>query len=132
MLYIVTLVLCLYQPLLIQLYPWYHYYTHTTNSSVYTKYICIILGQPTYISWTTFLDSCLFDKCFISIVNTSFCIMCSVCKCSWWWDVHICIYFVSSVVFVDFLIKSSFKKKTKKTRILNRLDNHIVYVLTYL
>ena len=37
--------------------------------------------------------------------------MCSVCKCSWWWDVHICIYWVSSVVFVDFLIKSSFKKK---------------------
>ena len=41
--------------------------------------------------------------------------MYSVCTCiySWWWDVHICIYFVSSVVFVDFLIKSSFKKKKK-------------------
>ena len=33
--------------------------------------------------------SCLFDKCFISIVNTSFCIMYSVCVCSWWWDVYI-------------------------------------------
>ena len=42
----------------------------------------------------------------------SFCNMYSVCICSWWWDVHICIYFVStcSVVFVDFLIKSSFEK----------------------
>ena len=39
----------------------------------------------------------------------SFCIMYSVCICSWWWDVHTCIYFVSSVVFVDFLIKSSFQ-----------------------
>ena len=38
-------------------------------------------------------------------------IMYSVCICSWWWDVHICIYFVNSVFFVDFLIKSSFKKK---------------------
>ena len=38
--------------------------------------------------------------------------MYSVCICSWWWDVHTCIYFVSSVVFVDFLIKSSFQKKT--------------------
>ena len=37
--------------------------------------------------------------------------MYSVCICSWWWDVHTCIYFVSSVVFVDFLIKSSFQKK---------------------
>ena len=37
--------------------------------------------------------------------------MYSVCICSWWWDVHICIYFVGSVVFVDFLIKSFFKKK---------------------
>ena len=41
----------------------------------------------------------------------SFCIMYSVYICSWWWDVHTCIYFVSSVVFVDFLIKSSFQKK---------------------
>ena len=51
----------------------------------------------------------------------SFCIMYSVCICSWWWDVHTqsychtsddtCIYFISSVVFADFLIKSSFKKK---------------------
>ena len=39
----------------------------------------------------------------------SFCIMC-VCICSWWWDVHTYIYIVSSVVFVDFLIKSSFQK----------------------
>ena len=37
--------------------------------------------------------------------------MYSVCICSWWWDVHTCIYFVSSVVFVDFLIKSSSQKK---------------------
>ena len=41
----------------------------------------------------------------------SFCSMYSVCICSWWWDVHTCIYFVSSVVFVDFLIKSSSQKK---------------------
>ena len=33
-----------------------------------------------------------FDKCFISIVNTLFCIMYSVCLCSWWWDVHMCIF----------------------------------------
>ena len=37
--------------------------------------------------------------------------MYSVSICSCWWVVHICIYFVSSVVFVDFLIKSSFQKK---------------------
>ena len=42
--------------------------------------------------------------------------MYSVCICSWWWDVHTCIYFVSSVVFVDFLIKSSFQKKKKKKK----------------
>ena len=30
-----------------------------------------------------------------------------------WWDVHICIYFVSNVVFVYFLIKSSFQKNKK-------------------
>ena len=64
---------------------------------LYTYYICINLGQP-----TTFFDSCPFDKCFLTIVNTTFCIMYSVCICSWWWDVHICIYFVSSVVFVTF------------------------------
>ena len=44
----------------------------------------------------------------------SFCIMYSVCICSWWWDVHTCIYFISSVVFADFLIKSSFKKSEEK------------------
>ena len=36
--------------------------------------------------------------------------MYSVCLCSWWWDVHICIYFVSSEVVVDFLIKSLFQR----------------------
>ena len=40
--------------------------------------------------------------------------MYSVCICSWWWDVHTCIYFISSVVFADFLIKSSFKKSEEK------------------
>ena len=39
--------------------------------------------------------------------------MYSVCICSWWWDVHTCIYFISSVVFADFLIKSSFKKNVE-------------------
>ena len=29
----------------------------------------------------------------------------NMCICSWWWDVHTCIYFISSVVFADFLIK---------------------------
>ena len=38
--------------------------------------------------------------------------------------VHICIYFVSSVVFVDFLIKSSFKKKKK-------VKNKINFFFTY-
>ena len=37
--------------------------------------------------------------------------MYSVCICSWWWNGNICIYFVSSVVFVDFLIKSSLQNK---------------------
>ena len=53
--------------------------------------------------------------------------MYSVCICSWWWDVHICIYFVSSIVFVDFLIKSSFQKKT--------LNQHAIFhssVIMYL
>ena len=76
---------------------------------LYTYYISINLGQPMYVGWTTFFDSCPFDKCLLTIVNTSFCIMYSVCICSWWWVR--CIYFVSSVVFVDFLIKSSFKKR---------------------
>ena len=51
----------------------------------------------------------------------SFCSMYSVCICSWWWDVHTCIYFVSSVVFVDFLIKSSSQKKSNR---LLRLFHH--------
>ena len=41
--------------------------------------------------------------------------MCSVSICSWWWDVHTCIYFVSSVVFVYFQIKSSFQNKVRVT-----------------
>ena len=45
----------------------------------------------------------------------SFCIMYSVCICSWWCDVHTCIYFVSSVIFVEFLIKSSFQKNNMRT-----------------
>ena len=51
----------------------------------------------------------------------SFCIMYSVCICSWWWDVHTCIYFISSVVFADFLIKSSFKKMTAHSLLSNNI-----------
>ena len=64
----------------------------------------------------------------ISIVNTSCCSMCSVCKCSWWWDVHICIYFVSSVGFVDFLIKSSFKKNKKKKTLSLTMEIILYYL----
>ena len=70
----------------------------------------------------------------------SFCSMYSVCICSWWWDVHTCIYFVSSVVFVDFLIKSSSQKKNSidfiidksivsdKTKIANGFNDYFVNV----
>ena len=48
--------------------------------------------------------------------------MYSVCICSWWWDVHTCIYFVSSVVFVDFLIKSSSQKNYNGSDVMTSLD----------
>ena len=54
---------------------------------------------------------------FLTIVNTTLGIMYSVCIYSWWWDVHICIYFVNSVVFVAFLIKSSFQKRHGKSKL---------------
>ena len=54
----------------------------------------------------------------------SFCSMYSVCICSWWWDIHTCIYFVSSVVFVDFLMKSSSQKHIVCRHILDHVEDH--------
>ena len=66
----------------------------------------------------------------LEIIITTSCIMYSVCICSWWWDVHICIYFVSSIVFVDFLIKSSFKKMPFSIRYYKSKFNQFLRLFT--
>ena len=61
----------------------------------------------------------------------SFCIMYSVCICSWWWDVHTYIRLYFEPVEEHYIIKIIDKLKNKKSSGIDGISNSLIKLSKY-